>query len=216
MKPYFQDDAVTIYHGDCREIVPGLGRFDLLLTDPPYGIERFKNGIGKGDRMKNKADGGFNNDPPCGAFLSALLAVAPLAIVWGMNNLPLPTTEHFLVWDKEQTVDNFASAELAWCNLTTPAKVFRFGIHRHNQSKGGGHPTEKPLALMNWCIGLAGDVQTILDPFAGSGTTGRAAKDLGRKAVLIEREERYCEIAASRMAQGVLDFGTANNRITEK
>ena len=213
MTPYFQDDAVTIYHGDCREIVPTLGRFDLLLTDPPYGIERFRNGIGKGDRMKNKADGGFNNDPPDGALLAAFLAVAPLAIVWGMNNLPLPTTEHFLVWDKEQTVDNFASAELAWCNLPTPAKVFRFGIPRHNQSKGGGHPTEKPLALMNWCIGLAGDVQTILDPFAGSGTTGRAAKDLGRKAVLIEREERYCEIAARRMGQGVLDFGTANTVI---
>ena len=63
---------------------------------------------------------------------------------------------------------------------------------------------------MTWCIGLAGDVQTILDPFAGSGTTGRAAKDLGRKAVLIEREERYCEIAASRMAQGVLPLCTAN------
>jgi DNA modification methylase len=207
MTPYYQDDYVTLYHGDCREIVPTLGRFDLLLTDPPYGIERFKNGIGKGDRMKNKADGGFNNDPPCWAFLSALLAVAPLAIVWGMNNLPLPTTEHFLVWDKEQTVDNFASAELAWCNLPTPAKVFRFGIHRHNQSKGGGHPTEKPLALMNWCIGLAGDVQTILDPFCGSGTTGRAAKDLGRKCTMIEREEKYCEIAAKRMSQEVFDFG---------
>jgi len=210
VKPYFQDDAVTIYHGDCREIVPTLGRFDLLLTDPPYGIKRFAKGIGKGDRMINKADGGFNNKVPTAEQLTALLDVAPLAVVWGMNNLPLPTTEHFLVWDKEQTVDNFASAELAWCNLPTPAKVFRFGIHRHNKSKGGGHPTEKPLALMNWCIGLAGDVQTILDPFAGSGTTGRAAKDLGRKAVLIEREERYCEIAARRMGQGVLDFGTAN------
>ena len=214
MTPYYKDDAVTLYHGDCREIVPTLGRFDLLLTDPPYGVERFKNGIGKGDRMKNKADGGFNNDPPCGALLSALLAVAPLAIVWGMNNLPLPTTEHFLVWDKEQTVDNFASAELAWCNLPTPAKVFRFGIHRHNQSKGGGHPTEKPLALMNWCIGLAGDVQTILDPFAGSGTTAVAAKSLGRKCVCVEREERYCEIAAKRCAQDYLQLTESAPRDT--
>ena len=209
--PYYRDDAVVIFNADCKEIVPHIPKAHLLLTDPPYGIERFKNGIGKGDLMKNKADGGFNNDPPCGAFLSALLAVAPLAIVWGMNNLPLPTTEHFLVWDKEQTVDNFASAELAWCNLPTPAKVFRFGIHKHNHSKGGGHPTEKPLTLMSWCIGLAGDVQTILDPFAGSGTTGRAAKDLGRKAVLIEREERYCEIAAKRMAQEVLPLEYRDN-----
>jgi DNA modification methylase len=83
--------------------------------------------------------------------------------------------------------------------------VFRFGIHRHNQSKGGGHPTEKPLALMTWCIGLAGEhVQTILDPFFGSGTTGRAAKDLGRKCVGIDREERYAEIAAKRMQQECL------------
>jgi DNA modification methylase len=92
---------------------------------------------------------------------------------------------------------------LAWCNLPTPAKVFRFGIHRHNHTKGGGHPTEKPLALMTWCIGLAGDVQTILDPFAGSCTTARAAKDLGRKCVCIEREEKYCEIGAKRMSQEV-------------
>ena len=76
---------------------------------------------------------------------------------------------------------------------------------------GKVHPTQKPLALMLWCIGLAGDVQTILDPFAGSGTTGRAAKDLGRKATLIEQEERYCEIAASRMAQEVLPLEYLDN-----
>ena len=212
MNPYYQDSAVTIYHGDCRGIVPGLGRFDMLLTDPPYGIERFKNGTkSSGGRIDyDSHSNSFNANPPDAEWLSGLLSVAPLAVVWGMNNLPLPPTEHFLVWDKEQTVDNFASAELAWCNLPTPAKVFRFGIHRHNRRKGGGHPTEKPLALMTWCISLAGDVRTILDSFAGSGTTGRAAKDLGRKAVLIEREERYCEIAASRMAQGVLPLCTDN------
>ena len=213
LRPYYQDSAVTIFCGDCREIVPTLGRFDLLLTDPPYGIKRFSKGFGttrfRGLGCETK---GIEWDvAPDAEWLAVLLSVAPFAVVWGMNNLPLPTTEHFLVWDKEQTVDNFASAELAWCNLTTPAKVFRFGIHRNNQSKGGGHPTEKPLALMLWCIGLAGDVQTILDPFAGSGTTGRAAKDLGRKAVLIEREERYCEIAAKRMAQEVLPLEYRDN-----
>ena len=133
-----------------------------------------------------------------------------------MNNLPLPITEHFLVWDKQQTVDNFASAELAWCNLPTPAKVFRFGIHQHNQSKVGGHPTQKPLALMKWCISLAPKADTILDPFAGSGTTGRAAKDLGRKCTMIEIEERYCEIAARRCAQEVLPLEYAETPVAEQ
>jgi site-specific DNA-methyltransferase (adenine-specific) len=210
VKPYYRDSAVVIFNADCKEIVPTLPMADLLLTDPPYGIERFQRGFGttrfRGLGCETK---GIEWDvAPDAEWLATLLAYAPLAVVWGMNNLPLPTTEHFLVWDKEQTVDNFASAELAWCNLTTPAKVFRFGIHRHNHSKGGGHPTEKPLALMLWCIGLAGDVQTILDPFAGSGTTGRAAKDLGRKCVLIEREERYCEVGAKRMQQEVLPIFT--------
>lgn len=206
VSPYYQDAAVTIYHGDCREIVPQLGKFGLLLTDPPYGIKRFENGIGKGDRMKNKACAGFNNNPPQKDFLNILLKSALFSVIWGMNNLDLPKTEHFLVWDKEQTVDNFASAELAWCNLPKPAKVYRYSIHKHNQNKTGGHPTEKPVPLLCWCISQAGDVKTILDPFAGSGTTGRAAKDMNKTAVLIEREERYCEIAAQRMAQEVLQL----------
>ena len=207
MKPYYQDNAVTIYHGYCREIVPTLGQFDLVLTDPPYGIKRFQNGIGKGDRMINKADGGFNNDKPDAAELARIIKTANLSIIWGMNNLPLPLTEHFLVWDKKQTVDNFASAELAWCNLPNPAKVFQFAIHKHNHTKEGGHPTEKPISLTKWCICLAGEsVKTILDPYAGSGTTGRAAKDLGRKCVMIEREEKYCEIAANRCRQEVFDL----------
>lgn len=211
--PYYDHAGITIYHGDCREIVPTLGRFDLLLTDPPYGIERFLKGFGttrfRGLGCETK---GIEWDvAPDAEWLAELLALARLAVVWGMNNLPLPTTEHFLVWDKEQTVDNFASAELAWCNLATPAKVFRYAIHKHNQRKAGGHPTEKPVPLLAWCIGLAGDVQTILDPFAGSGTTGRAAKDLGRKCVLVECEEKYCEIAATRMSQEVLPLSCEND-----
>jgi DNA modification methylase len=204
---YYDHDGIQIYHGDCLEIMPGLGRFDLLLTDPPYGIERFKRGSLRFDKKGEFPQGIAWDVAPEEGFLSDLLNTATLAIVWGFNNLPLPRTEHFLVWDKEQTVDNFASAELAWSNLPTPAKVFRYSIHRHNSSKAGGHPTEKPIKLMTWCISLAGEVQTIFDPYAGIGTTGLAAKELGCQAVLVEREERYCEIAAKRLSQGVLDFG---------
>jgi len=211
VKPYYQDSAVTIYNGDCREIVPTLGRFDLLLTDPPYGIERFNRPDGGNSqriRSFGHSDTPWNNEPPGRDVLEMLMNCCRLHVIFGMNNLPLPTTEHFIVWDKGQAMPSFAECELAWSSLSTPAKIARFRFVNGKQ-----HPAEKPLPLMTWCIGLAGDVQTILDPFAGSGTTGRAAKDLGRKAVLIEREERYCEIAARRMAQEVLPLCTANRGI---
>ncbi len=203
-RPYYQDSAVTIYHGDCREILPTLSKADLVLTDPPYGIERFRKGFGttrfKGHGCETK---GIEWDvkPEQGTF-DLILSAGRNVIIWGANNFRLPTSEYFLVWDKEQTVDNFASAELAYTNLKVPAKVFRFSIHKHNQI-AKHHPTQKPVQLMAWCIGFS-EALTVLDPFMGSGTTLRAAKDLGRKAIGIEIEERYCEIAAKRMAQEVL------------
>ena len=204
MTPYFQDDAVTIYHGDCREIVPQLGRFDLLLTDPPYGI-----GINKSHRLSvSRGFGGetWDDEAPD---ITPLLPVASKRIVWGGNYFPLSPTRCFLVWDKQNDGRDFADCEMAWTDIDAVARIFR----RRPMNMDGGkvHPTQKPLALMLWCIGLAGDVQTILDPFAGSGTTGRAAKDLGKQATLIEREERYCEIAASRMAQEVLPLEYRDN-----
>jgi DNA modification methylase len=110
----------------------------------------------------------------------------------------------WLYWRKLMGGD-FSDGELAWTSRSAALREFT----KCPKGMNKGHPCEKPLELMTWCISLAGDVQTILDPFAGSGTTGRAAKDLGRKAVLIEREERYCEIAARRMAQGVLPLRKA-------
>ena len=212
LKPYYQDDAVTIYHGDCREIVPQLGRFDLLLTDPPYGLgDRMKGGTwgcsAKYDKMRE-----WDTEAPD---LGFLLALGLPSIVWGGNYFSLPPSRCWLSWSKTNVVQTMASMELAWTNFDRPAKEYRGKVGTHDT----GHPTQKPLALMIWCIGLAGDVQTILDPFAGSGTTGRAAKDLGRKCTLIEREERYCEIAASRMAQEVLPLeyrdNARNNRLPE-
>ena len=201
MKPYYQDDAVKIYHGDCREIVPTLGRFDLLLTDPPYGARYAANPVvGKGKRKSNHAPMSWDCNIPD---IQISVSACDNAIVWGGNYQQLPPRRRWLVWIKRDAPPSLASCELAWTSYDANARFFDWPIAASNAERIG-HPTQKPLALMNWCIGLAGDVQTILDPFAGSGTTGRAAKDMGRKAVLIEREERYCEIGAKRMQQEVL------------
>jgi DNA modification methylase len=221
MKPYYQDDAVRIYHGDCREIVPTLGRFDLLLTDPPYGIGRDR-GMGGGGsyggisavhgkpRYAKRYEGAWDRERPVDALLLALGA-ASTSIVWGGNYYTDVLTQRakWLVWDKEQTMPSYSDAELAWTTLDgVSVKMLRYrGNGLMAKEKNREHPTQKPLALMTWCIGLAGDVQTILDPFAGSCTTARAAKDLGRKCVCIEREERYAEIGAKRMQQEVFNLG---------
>jgi DNA modification methylase len=206
MKPYYQDEAVTIYHGDCREVVPQLGKFDLLLTDPPYGIgehggacrTRGRPGYSKHVNM------GWDNERPDVDVFRIMLESAPVAIIWGGNYFAdmLPPTMGWLYWRKLMGGD-FSDGELAWTSRKAALREFT----KCPKGMDKGHPCEKPIELLTWCIGIAGDdVKTILDPFAGSGTTGRAAKDLGRKAVLIEREERYCEIAAKRMAQEVFKF----------
>jgi DNA modification methylase len=201
MKPYYEHGGITIYHGDCREVLSEIGDVDLVLTDPPYGIKRFQKGKGRFLKTK-KLEWDVKPDKP---LLDLILKKGKYQIVWGYNNLDLPVSEYFLVWNKMQTVDNFASAEIAFTNAKIPAKVFNYSIHKHNSSKLlTGHETQKPLELMTWCISMVKGVTTILDPFMGSGTTLRAAKDLGRKAIGIELEEKYCEIAAKRLSQEVL------------
>jgi DNA modification methylase len=216
-KPYYQDDAVTLYHGDCREIVPHLGRFDLLLTDPPYGISlntdnsRFSGGNAASVSRRGNGVGPANGKPIYGddekfdpAFM---LSVSDQKVIWGWNNFPdsLPRGA-CLVWLKrnDEAFGSFLSdAELAW--MSKGHGVYcRRDLSNNAIANERVHPTQKPLSLMTWCLSFFPDARTILDPFAGSGTTGRAAKDLGRKCVMIEREERYCEIAARRMLQEVL------------
>lgn len=213
MTPYYQDSAVTIYHGDCREIVPKLGKFDLLLTDPPYGIAHvWKGGVGHGwgkAQMESVVRNEWDTEAPDVAWL---VDVAKTSIVWGGNHFSLPLSRAWLVWNKPERGFSLSEAELAWTNRNSVVRVFDC----NRSDFGRQHPTQKPLALMAWCIQLAGNAQTILDPFAGSGTTGRAAKDLGRKAVLIEREERYCEIAAKRMQQEILPMSIAQHSQPEQ
>jgi len=197
--PYYQDKYITLYCGDCREIVPEFTEmFDLLLTDPPYGLGIAANPF----RQKFNPQSWDNRAASLDALMSGV-NITKQQIIWGGNFFALPPSQGFLVWDKIQPQD-FSSAmcEQAWWSEHSPAKIHRERVTSYSKE----HPTQKPLALMKWCIQLAGDVKTILDPFAGSGTTGRAAKDLGLKCTLIEREKKYCEIIARRMAQEVFDF----------
>jgi len=206
--PYYQDDYVTLWHGDAREIVPALGRFDLLLTDPPYGLgDRWSGGgtwqFHKGIYADAKK---WDRDPVDDKTMCKLLAGSTHAIVWGYNYLTMPPSRGCLAWVKKELMDTVADFELAWTSFDFPAKLFS---ERRNPDGRRQHPTQKPLSLMLWCIQRAdrengSPVQVVFDPFAGSGTTGRAAKDLQRQCVLIEREEQYCEMAAHRMAQEVL------------
>lgn len=198
MKPYYERDGIVIYHGDCHEIVPDvwLG-VDLVMTDPPYGIDACNMTLGKG--RKEFVRGDWDRDRPD---ISNLLAARRLC-VWGGNYFTdvLPPTNDWLVWHKRNDGRSFSECELAWTN---------YGCRtRHLSHHWGGeikqHPTQKPLRVIRWALGLAPEpVTLVLDPFMGSGTTLRAAKDLGIRAIGIEIEERYCEIAAKRLEQGVL------------
>lgn len=214
MKPYYDDGkGIVIYHGDCREVLPSLPKADLVLTDPPYGI-----GADKGKPHKS-ADLGFCDIAfrraypdswdkiPDDETLSSIV-IPSATIIWGGNFFAhaLPSTKMWLVWDKENTMPSFGDCELAWTNLPrNSVKMFRYsGNGLMAKEKERFHPTQKPIALMQWCIGFVPDAKLIVDPFLGSGTTLRAAKDLGRKAIGIELEEKYCEISAKRLAQEVL------------
>ena len=220
MKPYFEDGAVTIYHGDCREILPSLGKFDLLLTDPPYGIDAASDKRGGKQHGKSLApskiygSSDWDKSAPARWVLEMCKDSAKWSVLWGGNYFDgLPPSRGWLVWDKDNGNNGYADCELAWTNLDISVRKFRFrwmGMLQENmaEKETRWHPTQKPTPVMSWCIRLVGDdVKTIIDPFAGSGTTGRAAKDMGKKCTLIEREEKYCEIAAKRMRQQVFDFG---------
>jgi site-specific DNA-methyltransferase (adenine-specific) len=199
--PYYQDDLVTIYHGDCREWMP---EADVLVTDPPYGIG--KDGQtpttgGHGGR-KGYAHLGWDDERPSRETFDRMLASASVAIIWGGNYFAdlLPPTGKWLVWDKGQRI-NQSDGELAWTSMDGALRIYTQNRVALMQD-GARHPTQKPLSVMRWCIGMTEG--TILDPFMGSGSTLVAAKSLGRKSIGIEIEERYCEIAAQRCSQEVL------------
>ena len=207
-RPYYDHAGITIYHGDCREILPHLPPVDLVLTDPPYGIsEKWKGGSGHGwgnaDREKFTRNA-WDKEPPSRELIDLVISKGRQAILWGGNYFQLSPSRCWLVWNKPERGFTLAEAELAWTNADALTRVC--DCPRRDSEKA--HPTQKPLKLIHWCLlqSWSIDSRSILDPFMGSGTTLRAAKDLGRKAIGIEIEEKYCEIAAKRLSQEVFTF----------
>jgi site-specific DNA-methyltransferase (adenine-specific) len=206
LTPYYQDDAVTIYHGDCRDVLPSIPLpVELCLaTDPPYGIGGARHGSQSDTRDNPRRWTNWLDEERCPEGLAFALSMCGPAAVWGGNFYTdiLPPSAGWLVWVKPEADTGFslADAELCWTNRTMATRVRKAA---RSLGRPAIHPTRKPTTIMTWTLGFVpGD--TILDPFMGTGTTLKAAKALGRKAIGIEIEERYCEIAAKRCAQEVL------------
>ena len=244
IKPYYQDDAVTIYHADCRDVLPQLGKVDLVLTDPPYGLNyndgdlaNMRESAFGGDRTRQQARPIANDgeDEACQLFQDMLRIVKdkllkggccccccggggpkPLFAKWMLLMDEVIGFKQAVVWDKgglgmgihfRRNYEFMLIAQngnpcRVWNGGNSTANVWRIPKEIPQEYE---HPTAKPLALMMKPIQLFTNIgDLVLDPFMGHGTTLRAAKDLGRKAIGIEIEEKYCEIAAKRMAQTVM------------
>ena len=231
MKPYFQDDAVTIYHADCREILPQLEPVDLVLTDPPYNVSKVGGDIlyRGGGKAKTRDFGAWDGEWHPMDFLSqsasivrpggTLLAFTSDRLLGEYRSHTGWTQRGTLVWLKTnpppvpRPVYVQATEWVVWLVIKGGKVTWNAGGYILNVltypicggNERSAHPTQKPLGLLHELTlrhSNTGDL--ILDPFMGSGTTLRAAKDLGRKAIGIEIEEKYCEIAAQRMAQMVM------------
>jgi len=204
-KPYYQDDAVIIYNADCRDILPLIPdkSIDLVLTDPPYGIGADKANAHSSIRDNPKWQDDWDYLQPEAIELAIRLGKS--AAVWGGNYYPdvLPASAAWLAWLKPEASTGFSLAdfELCWTNGLFAARCKTF-----NRRDGNAHPTQKPVEVMTWTLSFFQASLLILDPFLGSGTTALASKILGRKCIGIEIEEKYCEIAAKRCSQMVMNL----------
>ncbi len=193
-----------VVQGDCLDVMRQLpdGCVDAVVTDPPYGIEADKAGAHSSIRDEGKWDrmGWDDARPPKQAF-DLVLSVAKSTAIWGGNYFAdlLPPSSGWLVWVKPEAGTGFslADCEMCWTSYSNAARVGFFP-----RRDGNAHPTQKPVALMTWCIERLNlpDDSLIIDPYCGSGTTGVAAVQLGHRFIGIEREASYCDIARRRIA----------------
>jgi site-specific DNA-methyltransferase (adenine-specific) len=189
--------GVTLYCGDCRDVLPALGKVDAVVTDPPYGIGR--DGVEANKQRKGYAFCGWDRERPSKAVFDLILAMSDEQIIWGGNYFAdlLPPRPKWLVWDKGQRIAQ-SDGEIAYTSLNGALRIAT--INRcHIQMDGAEHPTQKPVRLMQWCLAQLPDCRSILDPFMGSGSTGVAAVKSGRRFIGIELEPSYFEIACRRI-----------------
>jgi site-specific DNA-methyltransferase (adenine-specific) len=210
VRPYYSDSHVTIYNADCLKVLPWVD-VGSVVSDPPYGINWRPRVNHIGDDHIWQDDKPFNP--------SVFLSFGKYHCFWGAQYFAdkLPLSESWLCWVKRDMDGNFhndtrtfSTIELAWTDYAKKPgfkKIVWDGGMRQGdvQNRSFCHPSQKPIELMQWCVGmLPEDCGVVVDPFMGSGTTLVAAKLAGLKCIGIELEEKYCEVAAKRLAQGVL------------
>jgi DNA modification methylase len=180
-----------LLQADCTQVIDSL-QFDAILADPPYGIgARMKGGTWA---AKPVFEGFQQWDLSAPSWLPDFIGSTP-SIVWGGNYFAFPPSRCWFIWNKVNAVPTMADFEQAWTNLDRPSKRWDGNVGRVEY----GHPTQKPVALMEWCLGFLPDAGTILDPFMGSGTTGVACVNLGRSFIGIEIDPGYFDIAVKRI-----------------
>ena len=197
MKPYYEDKWVTIYHGDCRDILPELPKVDLVLTDPPYGITKAEWDV-----------------VPSTETFEKLFNISERQIIFGGHFMDLPSKDGWIIWNKMPFLKNGNQAELIWTSFLKKNIIidFRYAGNVVGDTKRPNYKrektvftSEKPFEFVTLLIDkYSNKNDLILDPFLGSGTTAKAAKALNRKCIGIEIDEKYCEIAAKRCSQSVM------------
>ena len=199
---------LDITNEDCQELMKRYedNHFELAIVDPPYGIARFGNRVELSNRLCDSAKLNKWDIKPSDEFFDELFRVSKNQIIWGANNFTLPPTEYFCIWNKKQTVDNFASAEYAYVSmgLKKPAKVFEHSIHKtmaERKGEGGKiHPTQKPILLYKWLLkNYAKEGDKILDTHLGSGSIAIACHYMGFDLTACEIDKEYYEQAMERI-----------------
>ena len=210
-------EGVRLICGDCREILPTLGKVDAVVTDPPYGIGESSAKVASRGKLATPKDYGsfdWDKEPPPAWVIQMLRDISRHQIIFGGNYYDLPPSSCWLVWDKKNGSNDFADCELAWTNM--PKAVRRIEWLWNGMIRKGSdvreHPTQKPVGVMSWALDqLPQDAQLICDPFMGSGTTAIACVQMGRRFIGIEQDPEYFQSAVERIraatAQGDMFLG---------